>query len=202
VLAAITIVPSAAQQPPLPGQEPLVRRIVAMSEAEQIAFTNVTLDEGMQVNGEALAMLILNRSSLVLPMMEKKIEEVLRSQSPLDLFTSKTVDPQGFVNLAAVDIACAGDEQALKEVSKLIAIDEKRFGLLVRNTLSAALNLRNPITVAYHGFEIGDPAVDKRIAAWVESQFDIDSWGGQRDIRRWWVDAMLEKYGGVPNAVP
>jgi hypothetical protein len=38
--------------------------------------------------------------------------------------------------------------------------------MLVRNTLLAAQNLRNPFTIAYRGFEIGDPAVDKRIAAW------------------------------------
>jgi hypothetical protein len=124
----------------------------------------------MQVDGiEPLGVLIRTRGSLVLPMMERKIEEVLKSSSPLDCFTDKTVDPQRFVDLAASNIAHAGDEYALKEVSKLIALDEKRFDLLVRNTLLAAENRRNPFAVAYRGFEIGDPAVDKRIVAWVGS---------------------------------
>lgn len=135
-----------------------------MSEAEQVAYTNSVLDRGMQVDEtETLGRLVLTRGSLVLPMLEKKIEEVLRSQSPLDCFTDKTVDPQKFVDLAGLTIAYAGDEYALKEISKLIAVDGRRFGYLVRGVLTAAQGRSNPFVVAYHGFKIGDPALDKRL---------------------------------------
>lgn len=107
--------------------------ILRKSEAYQIAFIRSDLDQGMQGDNDPPVMLILNRSSLVLPMIEKKIEEVLKSPNPLDCFTDKTVDPQKFVDVAAWSIPSAGDENALREVGRLIAIDEKRFGMLVRN---------------------------------------------------------------------
>jgi hypothetical protein len=185
------------------GEDMRGDRILHMSEAEQIAYVNSDLSKGMPVDQYGpLGMLVLNRSSLVLPMLERKIEEVLRSPTPLDCFTDKTVDPSHVVDLAAATIAYAGDEEALKEISKLIALDEKRFGMLVRNTLVAAQNRRNPFVVAYGGLEIGDPATDKRIAEWIGPQFDggyDDSEFRQAQLRRWWADAMLEKYGRAPN---
>jgi hypothetical protein len=173
-----------------------------MGEPEQMAYINSVLDQGLQVdNTDPLIVLISVRSSLVLPMMERKIEEVMKSSSPLDLFADKTIDPQRFVDVAASNIAYAGDEYALTAASKLIALDEKRFDLLVRNTLAAAQNRRNPFTVAYRGFEIGDPAVDKRIVAWAGTQF-AQSLGiefAQGQLKHWWAEAMAEKYGRVPN---
>jgi hypothetical protein len=85
-LAAVSAELGIAQQQPAPRQESLANRIVRMSEAEQIAYTNSVLDQGMQVDdGEPLGVLIRARRSLVLPMMERKIEEVLKSEAPLDL---------------------------------------------------------------------------------------------------------------------
>jgi len=156
----------------------------------------------MQVDEtETLGTLVLARSSLVLPMLEKKIEEVLRSQAPLDCFTDKTVEPQKFIDQAALTIAYAGDEYALKEISKLIAVDGKRFGTLVRGALTAAQNRRNPFVVAYRGFEIGDPALNKKLVEWIEPQFDNETEFRQEQLKNWWAEAMLDKYGGVPNEV-
>jgi len=201
-LAAVTASASLAQPKPDPAQETLANRILRMSDADQIAFVDSDLSQGMPVDRSGpLGSLVLGRSSLVLPMMERKIEEVLKSPSPLDCFTDKTVDPQRFIDLAAGTIAYAGDEYALTAASKLIALDEKRFDLLVRNTLAAAQNRRNPFTVAYRGFEVGDPAVDKRIVAWAGTQF-AQSLGiefAQGQLKHWWAEAMAEKYGRVPN---
>jgi hypothetical protein len=200
----MTMASCAAQQLPAQGQESLARRILRMSEPEQTAYANLVLDQGLQIdNTDPLIMLILNRSSLVLPMMEKKIEEVLKSRSPLDYFTDKTIDPQRFVNVAASNIAYAGDEYALKEASKLIALDEKRFDLLVRNTLLHAETRRNPFTVAYRGFDIGDPAVDKRIVGWIGSQFaqSLAIQFEQGRLKHFWAEAMAEKYGAAPTEV-
>jgi hypothetical protein len=193
---------SSSAQRPEPATESLANRILRMSEAEQIAYTNSVLGRGLPADETSpLVMLILNRSSLVLPIMERKIEEVLKSASPLDCFTDKTVDPQRFVDLAARSIAYAGDEQALKEISKLIAIDERRFGILVRNTLVSVHSTRNPFEVAYRGFEIGAAAVDKRIMAWVETQFENQTEFAQGQLKHSWANAMAKKYGGAPNEV-
>ena len=188
------------QQRPAPGQESPANRMLHSSEAVQLAYFNQRLNEGLRVDEEvnAIDLLILSRSSLVLPMMERKIEEVLKSPDPLECFTDKTVDPQRFVDIAAASIAWSGDEQALKEISKLVAIDEKRFGSLVRNTLFGALNRRNPFVVAYRGLEIGNPAVDKRILAWVEEVFDTKVEFALGQLKHWWAEAMVEKYGRVP----
>jgi hypothetical protein len=184
------------------AQQPLARRILYMSEAEQIAYVASDLNQGMPVDlYDPLGTLILSRSALVLPMLEKKIEEVLKSQNPLDCFTDKTANPQKFVDLAASAIPFAGDEQALREISKLIAIDDKRFGTLVNIALLNAEIRRNPFTVAYGGFEIGDPAVDKRIVAWAERQFDDKGEIRQRQLKHMWAEAMAEKYGEAPTEV-
>lgn len=58
---------------------------------------------------------------------------------------------------------------------------------------------RNTFTVAYHGFEIGDPAIDKRIVAWIGPQFDDKTEFRQGQLKHWWAEAMVEKYRGVPN---
>jgi hypothetical protein len=179
------------------GQEPLSSRILKWSDADQTAWISSHLDQGMPP-GDVLTMLVLNKSSLTLPLMEKKIEQVLHSASPLECFTNKEVDPQYFVAIAALTISEAGNEQALQAVSKLITIDEQRFGKLVDRTLGHARNYRNPFTVAYHGLEIGVPAVDQKIMTWVEEQLADKDQYGIVEVRRYWADAMLDKYRGVP----
>lgn len=198
-LASASIAVAVARQQ-APAQQTLANRILRMSEDEQVAYTNSILDQGMQIDEtDTLGMLILNRSSLVLPMMERKIEEVLKSASPLDCFTYKSVDPQKFVELAASNIAYAGDEEALKQASKLIAIDEKRFGRVVLQTMLSVRGTRNAFIIAYHGFEIGDPAVDKRLIAWFVLQFDNKTVFAQGPLRHGWAEAMVDKYGGAPT---
>ncbi len=58
-----------------------------------------------------------------------------------------------------------------------------------------------PFPVAYRGFEIGDPAVDKKIAAWIELQFANKTEFSQRQLKSWWAEAMAEKYGAAPTEV-
>jgi len=200
LFVAMTAVAPHAQQRYAFGQESPASRMLRASEAVQVTYFNQRLNEGLRVDKEvnAIDLLILSRSSLVLPMMERKIEEVLKSPEPLECFTDKTVDPQTFVDIAAASIAWSGDEQALKEISKLVAIDERRFGVLVRNTLFAAQNRRNPFVVAYRGLEIGNPVVDKRILAWVEEELEAESKFAFGDFKPWWGEAMVEKYGRVP----
>jgi hypothetical protein len=188
----------------LGGQEPepVSSRILKWSEAEQTTWLNGHLADGMPPN-EAITMLVLNKSALTLPILENKIEEILRSRSPQELFTNPSADPQRVAGVAAAMIAYAGDEQALREESKLMKIDEQRFGKLVDLTLFHAINRANPFTLAYKGFEIGDPAIDKRIIAWIENEFGFEH--GTKDpmrgvtAKRFWAEAMVDRYNGAPT---
>ena len=106
-------------------------RLLRASEAEQIAAVNSTLDRGFPPDND-IGLLMVNKSPLVLPLVEKKIEQVLKSASPRECFTDETVDPNRFVVVASWGMANTGSEQALVEVAKLIKLDEKRFGQLRR----------------------------------------------------------------------
>lgn len=201
---------------PVCGQDEAWRRMLKATEAEQIAWINKDLDRGMPTvdpDAGVFVMLVLNRSQVVLPLIEQKIEEVLRSPSPPACFTDKSVDPQKFVHTAALAIIGAGDAQALKEASKLIKIDEEQFGWMVEQVLIQARSYRNPFVVAYRGLEIGDPAIDSRIAAWAEVELadkrpPLRNYGPRdpepvpeseiQRVRRWWAGAMVERYRGVP----
>ena len=188
-------------QDPSDGHDTLAWRILRWSEARQVSWIQSDLDQGMPADpgGDPLAMLILNRSSVTLPLMEKKIEQVLASTSPKDCFTVRSVDPDKFVAGAAAMIAYSGDEQALRKVSKLIRIDERRFGDLVDHTLVEAETRRNPYPLAYRGLELGDPAIEKRILAWAEARLADKTAFRIGQVRQWWAEAMVDKYGGVPT---
>jgi hypothetical protein len=80
----------------------------------------------------------------------------------------------------------------LSESSKLLKIDGQRFDLPVERTMMNAISWGNPFTVAYRGFEIGDPEVDKRIVVWADlvlvddkAESAVYSIKG-RWARRWW----------------
>jgi hypothetical protein len=187
------------------------RQLLKADQAEQTAWINSHLRAGMPPD-DVFAMLILNKSEIALPLIEQKIEEVLRSQSPLECFTDKSVDPQNFVHLAALSIMEAGNVESLRQASKLIKIDEKQFGWMVERTLIQARTYRNPFVVAYQGLAIGDPAIDSRIAAWAEVELAEKrppqrNYGPRdpepipesaiREVRQWWAEAMADRYGGV-----
>ena len=117
----------------------------------------------------------------------------------------------------------SGNSQSLEEARKLIRIDEKRFGYLVERILGQARDFRNPFTAGYEGFDIGDPAIDSRIAAWAERGLLLlpppppkdysrvpggellrlsDVYAREsmiREARTRWAEAMVDKYGGVPS---
>jgi hypothetical protein len=139
-------------------------------------------------------------------MMEAKIEEVIKSPVPLDCFTNKTVEPQKAVFELWATMAQAGDLQALREASKLLKIDEKRFDRMVYNTMAAAISRGNPFTLLYQGFDLGDPAIDKRLVAFAEGLlkeelpklgnpiFDTPS-----SPRRQWAEVLVDRYGAAPT---
>ena len=160
------------------------RRILELTDAEQVQFINASLEQGLpESRADQMTMLVINRSSITLPLIEEKIEEALNQPLP----------PQRFVDTAAELIAYAGDAQALKAIAKLIALDEKRFSPLVGRALTHSANWRDPFTVAYRGLELGDEAVARYTTTWAESALASDR------MRRAWAEAMLDRYGKVPG---
>lgn len=173
--------------------------ILKVSNTDQIKFVQSALDRGLPTElGDTLAMLVLNKSTLTLPLIEKKIEEVLASPDPSRCCTTEEINPPRFIDLPARTIDYAGDTEALKQVAKLMAIDEQRFGQYVPLTIHNAEERRNgnPFAVAYAGLQIGSPALSRKIITWVEAELPgkTDSRRGQ--LRRWWGQAMLNRYGG------
>jgi hypothetical protein len=171
-----------------------------MSEPTQIAFVNECLAQMPAEVGGALGGLVLLRSALVLPILEAKIEEVLKSPATPDSPADKAPDAALVMSRAESAIAYAGDAQSFKEISKLLAIDEQRFSRLAGMTLSQALERRNPLTVAYGGFDIGDPAVDKGIAAWIDAILDDKYEAVVLRAKHWWAESLADRYGGPPSA--
>ncbi len=53
--------------------------------------------------------------------------------------------------------------------------------------------------VGYHGFALGDPAIDQRIKAWAAEQLGSHEESTVTDAERRWADAMVDKYGGPPT---
>jgi len=97
------------------------RRLLRASQAEQVASVSSALDQGLTPEQfQIVGPLFYDKSALVLPLVEQKIEQVLKSATPRDQFTVKNIDPARFVHIAASAIAQTGDEQALKEIAKLI----------------------------------------------------------------------------------
>lgn len=184
-------------------------RINRMSDAEQTALAKSLVDQGVPVGrpGDVLSILAAGRSSLILPIIEQKVEQVLISPNPLDCFTDRTVDVQRTLNVLWMTIANVGDQQALRETSKLLKLDEKRFDRMVDNTMSAAISNGHGFTLAYQGFELGDPAIDKRIMAVIEDVLEKELPNIGNPIfenvsvspRREWAEALVERDGGAPS---
>jgi hypothetical protein len=193
-------------------------RLLRAVEAEQVRAVNSALDRGLPPDND-IGLLMLDKGSLVLPLIEKKIEQVLKSPSPRECFIDKMVDPNRFVSVAASGIANTGSEHALTELAKLIRLDEERFGRFVEITLNNSKDYsksHNPFVVAYHGLAIGDPAVDWRILTWAESNLSVDPQERARaeaaargfgppppspseTMKHLWAEALLDRYGDVPT---
>jgi hypothetical protein len=199
LLAAV----AAAGSQTVSGQEPLWRQVLRLDDAGQAAFAKSALDGGLQgEQGSALGPLTVNRSSLVLPIIEKKIEEVLSSQNPATCFTVKGIDHLSFLAYAADLMWYGSEEESLRVFSKLLKVDEKRFDRAINGVLTRGINTdKNPFSLAYWGFGLGDPAVDKRIAVWAEGTLAgtyHEYAGGPPSMERRWAEVLVERYGGVP----
>jgi hypothetical protein len=158
--------------------------ILRLSQPEQINFVESMMEQGFpETDGDKFAILLVNRSALVIPLVESKLEDEIQ-RSPRS---------EKFIDIASEMIAYAGDEESLRAISKLISIDEKKFGRLVGRTLGNSANWRNPFTVAYQALEIGDDAITRLTIAWSESALASDR------MKQRLAEAMLDRYGKVPG---
>lgn len=181
------------------AQDPPARAVLDLTEAQQKEFIVSYLNRGMPSGGagDAFTMLVLNRSSMTIPMIEHKIEEVLDSASPSKLFLDKGVDPTMFVATAASAIAYAGNIDALKATASLMRKDKKQFAHLVSDALYSSLNLRNPMTVSYQGLDLADADLDPLITQWLSKVLSAPS--AAYVEQRQWAEAMLDRYHGTPT---
>jgi len=130
-----------------------------------------------------IAQVIINRSELTIPLILAKLEEALLTQSA----------SARFVDTAVEMIAYAGNEESLREISRLMQIDERQFGRLVGRTLDNAANWRNPFTLAYRAFALADTSLHRHTAEWTEAALKHPS------AKRLWAKAILERYGRMPG---
>src|SRR5689334_18099380 len=137
-----------------------IKSILRASEAEQVAFAKTVLEQHFPENeGDKFSLLLVNRSALVVPLIESRIESELRTESR----------SERFIDLASTMIAYVGDDHSLRAIRKLIGIDERRFGTLIGRTLDNAGKWRNPFGVAYQALELGDDTVARYATTWTES---------------------------------
>ncbi len=159
-------------------------RILELTDVEQIQFINASLEQELpDRRADQMAILVINRSSTTLPLIEQKIREALNQQPP----------PNRFIDTAADLIAYAGDERSLYAIAKLIAIDDTRFSRLIGRALTHSSNWRNPFTLSYRALEIGDEAFADKTMVWVETALT------SKLMQQRWAAAMLDRYGVVPS---
>lgn len=176
-------------------------KFLHLSDSDAIIYMNTAFDHGMAPEFTAGLPAILRRhSAAVLPILERRIEEALRSPNPLDAFSDKTVDARMAITTAAASIAFPENEYSLKEISKLLAIDDQRFGWLVGNALVGA-GEKNYVGLIYHGFDLGSEPLNRRMIALMEGMFSSTSVGGIDQLKHWWAEAMIEKYGHATTEV-
>jgi hypothetical protein len=201
LICAAILAPTFAQQATNYTQQSLANRIGSMSEADQRAFLDYALGRGLQPPDlySPASVLMLTKPSWALPVVERKIEEVLKSPVPHDCFADKTVDPERFISIASAGLVQGGTPEGLVEASKLLALDESRFDLLVATDLAGRIvRDTNPVQLAYFGYDMNSPAVTQRIAAWLEEQLGIVRGTSRETMERWWAEAWVERYGDAP----
>lgn len=157
------------------------------------------LDSGMPGYTDTLHSFTIGRSALAVPLIEAKMEQVLKSPAPGDCFTDKSVDVSRFLAAAGVTIAGAGDAEAMKALDKLTRIDEKQFGGLVEMTLSAAYGRPKVVAVAYAGLDLANPAMRPHITNWIEERLSDKSPTAVALFKKWWAQALLDRYSVVPT---
>lgn len=160
------------------------KSVLSLNDGEIRSFVQTTLDQGFpESRADQMTMLVLNKSAVVVPLLETRIEEWLNLPAP----------PQRTIDIAVEMIAYAGNEQSIRAVGKLSLLDNKRFGKLVGRTLDNAMNYGNPFTVAYRALDMGDPGVSQATASWCDSALGADP------MKRLWAESMVERYGNVPG---
>lgn len=193
LMSAIAMVAAANAQQTRPAS---VRTsdLISAPEAQVTTWIRSEIDDGLPP-GDEIAAAAKFRSSITIPIVESKVEEVLASKRPRSCFSNPAVDPEDFVHNAVAFIEDAGDQNALKAASMLMKVDQGRFGPMVRSILLSSYGYGNPFVVAYGGLALHDASLDARIIQWADEELsDIT-----KTLKDWWATALLDRYTVVPN---
>lgn len=83
----------------------------------------------MLTPGEGAYTVVLNKTSVFVPMLEKTSEDILHSRPREGWFKNPSANPDRVIVILADMIQYTGEEIALEQASKLLKIDEPRFDL-------------------------------------------------------------------------
>ena len=177
-----------------------VARLLKLSDAEQKAYVNSEFDHGLpQASVDSVTSLIRARSATLAPVLGDRVVEALKSKTPIDCFSDKTVEPSSALIAAASAIAYAADGNALKELARILAVDDRRYGWLVGYALSDG-GSRNFFPVAYKGYELGSAPLEAKMTTWIEKQLQEDYQASEPKLPTWWAEAIVERLGHGPGA--
>jgi hypothetical protein len=166
-----------------PADDSRATSVLQLSETEQRQFVESVLNRGFpEDEGDRFAILLVNRSGTVVPILGLKVQQELKKSRP----------SERFIDLLSEMIAYAGCEESLDAITDLIRIDEDRFGQYIGRTLDNAIKWQNPFSLAYQAFEFGDAALTRHATAWSKSVLASDR------LQRLWAKAMLDRYGNRP----
>jgi len=164
-------------------EEPPASEVLQWSETKQVEFVrSAMVNLFPDKDGDRLGMLLVNRSALLIPILEARIEQELIDSSP----------SERFIEMASALMVYPGDEESLRAVARLVRLDDKRFSGLVDRTLDNALTFRNPFQTAYLGMGFGD-VVSRQIGAWAAEAVHSPR------MQRLWAETLLERYGRAPQ---
>lgn len=160
------------------------RRVLLLSESEQQQFVRSYLNDGLPERlGDTFSLLLINRSALVVPILESQVElELQRPQR-----SERSID------LSSALVAYPGDAFSLEAVGKLLRLDESRFGPLVGRTLDNVPDDRNPFALVYTVISSGNGALSSRAIEWANSALLSNR------MQRAWAELLLDRYGKVPS---
>jgi hypothetical protein len=179
-----------------------------MSDARVAEMAKAIVEDGAMPGEQRtnLAVLARARSSLVLPILETKIEEVHRSENPASCFRDKSVNPQQVVEGLLYTIANVGNEAALRQAVRLLRLDEKRFDKIVGLIMASAMAGDREFMVVYQGLDLSDAAVTKRLVRWADDALSEElplvgnsRYDSVRGMRWKWAEVLVERYGAAPT---
>ena len=198
LIVVLVVVRSNAQTQPLAKASD----VLLLSESEQVAFIHSYMNEVRETArvpgmGDALGILIHQRTQIVLPVLEEEAEAELRFEAGGQKHSDEVC--LSLLWCLASQIASTGDRYALIEIQKLSRLDV-RLGRFVTQALNCADRHGNPFALAYEALAMNDPLIDPGVMEWVKPRITAVEQASRNSYLKMWTEAMVERSRFVPTA--